>query len=147
MTTIAIRHGIMAADSSIWEGSLFVGRKQKVLRTSNGTLLATCGYSGMSDPFAEWVNAGEPADNLPRLPPDTDFSALVLYPDEQVFTFDGRFMRQRVKADFYALGSGEAFALGAMHAGASAEDAIKAACEFDAWSRGPVQSERLFWKR
>lgn len=143
MTTIAIRDGIMAADTSVWEGC-YRGSKQKIVRTSLGHLFATCGDSGITERLAKWIEDGESEDRLPRIVEKTDFAALVLYRDGSVGHYTERFMRSMIDGPFFALGSGNEFALGAMAMGASAEKAVEIACQFDPWSRGPVQVERLY---
>ena len=105
--------------------------------------MATCGDSDMAIPFFNWLNEGAKAEQLPRIPEKSDFAAVVLYRDGSLGCFTERFLRMDVEADFYALGSGEQFALGAMAMGADAEQAVIVACQFDPWSRGPFQIERL----
>ena len=41
-------------------------------------------------------------------------------------------------AEFYAFGSGDAFAMGAMAMGATAEQAVEVATRFDVYSGGPI---------
>ena len=105
--------------------------------------MATCGDSDMAIPFFNWLNEGASAEKIPRIPEKSDFAAVVLYRDGSLGCFTERFLRMDVEADFYALGSGEQFALGAMAMGATAEQAVGIACQFDPWSRGPFQIEHL----
>jgi hypothetical protein len=138
MTTIAVRNGIMVATGATWT-SIYRGQRPKIMRTREGALTASCGDSDMALPFFNWLDAGADQKNLPRTPDKSDFAAMVLYPDGSVSVFTERFLKQDAAADFYALGSGEQFALGAMGVGASAEEAVQVACYFDPWSRGPLQ--------
>lgn len=61
-----------------------------------------------------------------------------------VFHRDGRIELHEVggaftlTASYYAVGSGRDQALGAMHAGASADDAVRAAIAHDVWTSGDV---------
>ncbi len=142
MTTIAIRNGVMAATDATWT-SIYRGSRHKIMRTRDGALIASCGESDMAIPFFRWFDNGAHQDRLPRTPEKSDFCAIVLHATGKVQVFTERFLPQDVSAPFYAIGSGEQFALGAMAIGASADKAVQVACEFDPWSRGPIQVEML----
>lgn len=144
MTTIAFRNGVMASDTMLSGDNLVRGKSEKILRTpSAGHLVALCGASTMVLPFAVWIELGEPQDALPRLPPDSEFAAFVAYADGRFAVFSQKFLPQFAQAEFHATGSGNEVALGAMAMGASAEEAVRVACQFDPWSREPVQVEHL----
>jgi hypothetical protein len=142
MTTIAFRDGIMAADTMMSQ-SVYRGRCLKITRTGAGDLVALCGDSGMAHPFAAWIDAGLPRDGLPRMPTGTDFGAFVAFADGRFAVFSEKCLPQFVEAEFHAMGSGNEVAIGAMAMGASAEEAVKIACQFDPWSREPIQVEHL----
>ena len=142
MTTIAIRDGVMAATTAVWT-SIYRGDSPKIMRTKDGALIATCGDSDMAGPFLAWFEAGADSERIPRIPEKSDFAAIVLLPDESVICFTERFLPMHVSGSFHAMGSGDQLALGAMAHGATAEEAVFVACEFDPWSRAPVQVEFL----
>ncbi len=143
MTTIAIRNGVMAADTMISDANLVRGFTSKIFRTAGGHLLAVCGHASMSLPFAAWIERGAPDDDLPRFPEGADFAAIVAYADGRVAVFSEKFLPQFLTAEFHTMGSGGEVALGAMAMGASAEEAVRVACRFDPWSREPIQVEML----
>jgi len=143
MTTIAFRDGIMAADTMISDSNVVRGRTSKVIRATQGHLLAVCGHSAMSLPFAAWIERREPQDDLPRLPAGADFAAIVAYIDGRVAVFSEKFLPQFVVAEFHSMGSGGEVALGAMAMGASADEAVRIACRFDPWSREPIEFHAL----
>ena len=141
MTTLVYRDGVLAADSQAGIGPYQVpGTTRKVGTLRDGRLVAFVGSCAGGANFIRWLNAGSPNDP-PRLGRDTvvvvvnlDGTVLV-HEDEGVF--DGN------DAPFLAWGSGLAPALGALHVGASAVEAVKAATLVDSASGGPVQSVRL----
>lgn len=50
------------------------------------------------------------------------------------------------KDGYYGVGSGASFALGALYAGASLENAVKIACQLSIYSGGPLQVETQYSK-
>lgn len=143
MTTIAFRDGIMAATTAAWT-SIYQGSGPTIFRTRDGGLVAMCGDTNMARSFVRWIEANEDEAQIPRIPEKTDFGAIVVGRNGVVGRFTESFQRQDIDAEFHALGSGSLLALGAMAMGASAEKAVEIACQFDPWSRGPVQVERLY---
>lgn len=88
--------------------------------------------------FLGWLASMETIAQ-PKL--DESFAALVWNPrDKVLLRYECKLWPHVVEAPFYASGSGREYALAAMHLGHSAEVAVAVACEFDVWSRGPVQS-------
>ena len=55
---------------------------------------------------------------------------------------DGDGCRLDVTRSFYAIGSGAHFALGALHRGRTAEEAVRVAEVFDQYTGGPVEVVR-----
>jgi hypothetical protein len=50
----------------------------------------------------------------------------------------------RTEDGFYAVGSGAAYALGALAAGANPEQAVSISCKFSVYSSGPLQKEEQY---
>lgn len=156
MTTIAFRDGVLAADSRETSGC-----------EDSGQLAATCvkmfrvgpfvvALQGDTTPGIAWLNwftgmygifklKHVPA--LDQVQPDlvaqflereADFTAVVLHPDGALFIYDEWGIPQRITAPYYAVGSGAKVAYGAMHNGATAEDAVAAACVHDPYTSGPI---------
>ena len=152
MTTIAFRSGILAADSRVTvhteEGGArvfdcdklfrkrgtFLGREQDVI-------LATAGESASGMAFVDWFGSGRDVPDI-FVHGDADFTVLVLSEDG-LFEFDKWCRGEKVKNEFYAVGSGAKAALGAMHMGASARKAVEVACKVDPYTAGPVVTMRL----
>lgn len=151
MTTIAFRDGVMAADSAIFMGDRRVGDAVKIVRI-DGDLL---GVAGSSDCRALYDLLNEypfpSAEQIAAL--KCDFSAIFAHSADDVtyMTCDwinGQWLGQAIKVQGayqmgIAIGSGSAYATGAMYVGAGAVDAVAAACKFDAWSGQPIQSLKL----
>jgi hypothetical protein len=68
---------------------------------------------------------------------------LVVYPTGRVFYWDGSPTFVEMHGPFFAAGSGQDFALGAMAAGADARRAVEIAIQFDTQSGGRVDIRRL----
>lgn len=141
MTTIAYRDGILAADTGVTAGRSRLGNVAKIARREDGALAAVCGGAAFGFAFLTWFRdrSLSPAAPPPELKEDKDSmdAAAIFYPDGSIELFEpqGRFP---VEAPYFARGSGRPEALGAMHHGASAEEAIRAAMAHDDSTWGDV---------
>ena len=146
MTTIVFRDGIMATDSRAYSGDNSpIGFKKKLHVLPNRALVASSGHGGQTDAFAKWciqaVNKGHflPARAHHRI----GVQALLVWTDGTVHYWDSRCFTGALEARFFAIGSGKEFALGALHAGATAEEAVRIASEYDSLTGGPIQTAKL----
>ena len=140
MTTIAVRDGIMAADSATSAGNVRLGSTtKKIRRLSNGWLFASCGGTGDGCKLDRWIEEGMPRDSEPKV--DDGVLALAITPDGRVLHFDSSMIAYEIDAPYHAIGSGWELAFGAMAHGANAAEAVEAACMHDTGSHGPVQVE------
>lgn len=140
MTTIAYRAGVLAADSLISYQSYTNGSRPKIT-TCGDFLVAMAGPARYRRPLEEWIMEGHPPDQVPKVLIDNEdkFNALIVDKDGLAHEFDNGFLLP-VFADYTAVGSGSLLALGAMAHGASAEEAVIAACLHDKSSGGPVSA-------
>ena|SRR5687768_13962526 len=136
MTTITFREGIMAADSRMTLGGAVIGNVVKIVRRDDGALCGGCGRLAWLQAFHEWFLNGE-QDDLPDV--DEDSMGLIARPKKPLQAFEEAGTYEW-KTPYFAMGSGRRFALGAMYAGASAQEAVKAAIKFDIYSGGKVIS-------
>lgn len=136
MTTIAYRGGVLAADSLGTSGGYRDGHCVKI-RKIGPLLIAGCGTSAICEQFVDWVKNGMNGDS-PWTGKDAG-NSLVVCPDDTMLVF-GQNGPWRSYSDFYALGSGELLALGAMAHGATAHQAVEAAIRFDCHSGGPIRT-------
>lgn len=147
MTTIAYRNGILAADSrettSDESAGDYAGKCVKLIRLPKG-IVALQGDSGAGMAWLDWYGKGQSDDALAAHIRSTqaDFTAVVLS-TAGLWVWDSWLIPQRVTARFYAVGSGTKAALGALHMGASAVQAVKVACKIDPWSAPPIVSMSL----
>jgi len=137
VTTIAYRDGVLAGDSRVTNGDLICPETvTKVIKLPNGSLLGCAGT--LRDVF-ELRNALVEKHPLPDLKKVT---ALLITPDEQLWSYD-RTTWNEMDAPYYAIGSGEQFALAALWMGADAVQAVKCGIHFDKNSGGRVRTVRL----
>lgn len=136
MTVIAYRDGVMASDSGVFSQGTIMPWGRKVCRGPDGVLYGGVGDVALCSEFLRRVAAGE--DFL--LPQDkgdgADFSVLIVRGDEVSWLLPGGEVRL-FDAPYAAIGAAMDVAIGAMWAGASAEDAVRA-CLLHSQSAGGV---------
>jgi hypothetical protein len=151
MTAIAYRDGVMAADSLTGGEHIRRGTDHKIARSSAGTIAGAAGYAGMCSEFRRWVQTGRIdewieggfPEPLPIKAERNGFGAIVVTAAGRVICVDYEGRAIEIDAPFYVEGSAEEILLGAMAAGAGAEDAVRIAIQYDRGCGGPVQVERL----
>lgn len=138
MTVIAYRDGVLAADSAFVQCDHMWGTAEKIWRRDDGTLIGAHGTAGFCEAFKTWVMDGEEGD-APQSEKEKgeQSDGLIVRPDGsiEIHTPDGVIP---FKGPFYAMGSGEGIALGAMASGMSAAEAAAMACEYNIYCGGPV---------
>jgi hypothetical protein len=159
MTVIAYssKHKILAADSRCSDAAgMHITNCQKIFRLSNGSLLGTAGDSDDRD-VRDLL-----AKSSPRKMPTRgqlaelkgQFSGIIVFPKGHVFTVDiwhrefdheGEWAAgvDSIRDEIVAVGCGAQFAYGAMEAGATPIEAVRAACRRDTACALPVQWEHL----
>jgi 20S proteasome alpha/beta subunit len=141
MTTIVYRAGILASDSRAYSGgSTPIGFKQKIWQLDDGTMFGiSTVHPGLSEQVAAWIASGQDRDYLP--PVDPNFTAILVDPDGQVFmALDSYFFTGPLEAEYFAIGSGDHYAMGALAMGAGAVEAVEIAKVHDAWTDGKICS-------
>lgn len=157
MTVVAYssKHRILAADSRCSSTALdkHVTDMQKVFRLKNGALLGIAGEADVRDLCA--LLARTTPRKLPTRAQLADLKneheALLVFPNGQVFGIEVNFDKHQgwkgevvaIRDRLVAIGCGNAFAYGAMEAGANPIEAVRAACKRDLFCALPVQWERL----
>lgn len=140
MTIITYRDGIMAADrmTFLYGTTRSPGLVTKIDRLRDGSLFSGAGKRAERANMRNWL------ENPEGERPDTDDTTCILVrPDGTITVFDGNDDLELGDVPFYAIGTGGAAALGAMYAGASAEDAVRIACKIAPFCGEPIQVERL----
>ena len=144
MTTIAVRDGVMAADTL---GNQMGKRAatQKLFR-ADGAVIGICGYWSDAKVFVDWYVAGADRENLPewRLQGDekVEFEALVLT-KEGIHWWSFLLVPERLRENFWSIGSGSQAALAALYLDCGAEDAVRIAMKVDPATGGDVESMEL----
>ena len=139
MTTIAYRKGTMAADTRAYAGkSLPIGSKHKIEKLDDGTLIGvSTTQPGGAENVRRWYKEGcqkEVDYNLPD-----NFELLAVKANGEVYYGKDAYMiTGPLEGEFFAIGSGQDFALGAMAGYHHAEKAIEIACLLDVWSSLPI---------
>ncbi len=141
MTIIAFKEGVMASDSLICQDNKRIGSIKKIFELPN----ATVGLAGTWQhciTFLAWFKNNADLTNLPKdfHEEKWDFEALVYNKTTKaVELYTNAFTPDIIEADWYAIGMGADFALGAMAAGVSAETAVEIAIIFSIDCGGKVQ--------
>jgi hypothetical protein len=143
MTLIAYKAGVLAADSAVWQGDIFVGLRTKILRLEDGGLYAAAGLVPNIHSSYEWIKWGAPLDRKPEKLDQDSFGAVWIKPDGALWRINYRFELYEDAGDVAAEGCMTEFMLGAMRAGASSERAVCLAIEYSNIGRPPVCCEAL----
>ncbi|MFF0923734.1 peptidase S14 [Rhizobium leguminosarum] len=121
---------LMIADSRATSGSHHpIGAKRKINRIAAGPLKGallgvTTRQPGMGEHFTEWVTAGMSKDAFGTR--ESEVEAILVKVDRSVFFFNGCFYPSGpLEDDFFTIGSGSEYALGAFRGGADAFEAVK----------------------
>ena len=144
MTIIAVKDGIMAADSFMFSGGVgFPSASPKITRGSLG-LIGMAGGTNDCWAVSQWWRRGCTDASPTLLKGDDGIVGLILKLDGSVWYFDDR-LRPHPSIGPAAVGNNDAatFCEGALFAGLSAEEAVRLTIKHCAYAGGDVQVERL----
>lgn len=136
MTTIAasLDHQMIAADSRCsTDGWMFNVPK---LRTGPNTVYGAAG---------EWqqiLKFYAALEQNAEIPSECDVTVMELR-SEAIYIYDGSLTCFPIKERFWAIGSGAAYAIAAMHLGKSPVEAVEIAALFDPGTGGPIDHMRI----
>jgi hypothetical protein len=147
-----VKSGVIAADGSSWQIDVLVQEdKRKIVRSFDGALGAASGVSSDAHSFQSWfmvtsslVERVAATVEFLALDEKAEFSAIWIEPDGDVWkiAYGGR-SHPVSKDQPQAIGGAWEMALGAMYAGASAEQAVSICASRHRYSGGRVFVERL----
>ena len=155
MTTIAYRDGIMASEGKMTLGDMIIKLDTEKVFWVNNHLVGVCGRARAINTFVSWLQKqtdyhivnSEVGDLVDLIPPvledDEGYTALVVTPSRQVLMYEGNTPIDMGIDVPMSVGSGSCFALASMKTGASAEEAVKVACELDVYSGGEITVVQL----
>ena len=140
VTTIAYRDGILAVDSQVSDGNRFDGTMQKWAR-GHGWIAA---MAGAANRFEVMKTVTIDPENVPAFEKTalSENEELIIVTEAGVFFCNSNGLL-KFDADFYVAGSGGSLAMGAMAAGATAEQAVQIACKYDIKTCEPVHVLRV----
>ena len=139
LTTIAANSRTMAGDTVTLHDDI-KGSYRKVYVVQDMVVgIAGCMDSGTL--FVQWCERGMNSKSKPRNLAD-EFTGLILN-ESGLYEYRNFMVPMKIERECWAIGSGAKAALGAMHMGASPEQAVQIACEIDLVSEGPVFTEEL----
>lgn len=139
---------LMVADSRAYSGSPHpMGTKMKIHRITDGPFkgallgITSC-VPGMGEEFKQWVTEGMSKEAFG--PSDPQFEALLVQTDGSVIYFnDAYYPSGPLESDYFTIGSGGKYALGAIRAGAHPLNAVGVAIACDPFCGLPVVSLSL----
>lgn len=138
MTTIAYRDGVMAGDSGNFVGDVYLNTAKKVFR-HKGHLYGMCGEAAENLAFKAWIKSGSDGKR-----PSMKCGVIIeITPKGKIKLWENDNPPYRFKGPFIANGAGGDIAFGAMGSGATAEQAVEAACKMHAFTVGPVRTVKL----
>src|SRR5690242_16720831 len=146
MTTIAVNHECMAADTRVSdEGTGFSYPATKIFRIGH-SLFGTAGHGSMSLVMIEWLKTTQRnRDRLYKQWADYEreqFWLVELNPSG-IFLWDGWGVPEKVLRKTFAIGSGAKSAMTLLDRGETPEEAVKGASDHDIYTHAPVQVEYL----
>lgn len=142
MTIIAVRDGVMAADTRIVHADSGITRGTKLFRKRIGRRDHILGFSGSLSAammYYDWYGSKAlMPEALRNLDVDANSFGVLILIGKDLYEGDSMCRPVEVEQKFHAIGSGAQAALGAMRHGASAYEAANIACEIDSACGRPV---------
>lgn len=146
MTTIACTKTEIACDLQITSGTSKFKGKSKIYSyepsdfCNEEHMIGFCGTIQAGYRMLEWI--ADPGERKP--PKGGSCEYLVLTRSGKMFCFQEVDNWIEIDEEFYSIGSGSYFALGAMQAGSSASEAVKIASKYD--TNTGMGVERFGWE-
>lgn len=145
MTAIAAKVGVgMAADTGQFMSNVYMTGAKKLWRLNDGSLFGGVGLSFLTKKYVEFFNGER------RKPPNlqeigaTEAEVIgLLLTRKQIYVVETDASLTPTHSDYFALGAGMEFCLGAMFAGLSPDEAVRAAMKHCQHVAGEVVFERI----
>jgi len=156
VTTIVVdfRAGVIAADTQNTDKANTAYRCKKIERLSDGRYFLGSGHLLTIGKVRRWAEAGFAEAKRPdfgemfgKRSDEFGFSCIVINRDGTAVLVDDEMEPQPVHDAYLAIGSGGAYAIGALDAGASAEKSVQIACGRDLYTSAPVDVETITFPR
>lgn len=141
MTAIAYRDGIIAADTNACTDDIVVGQLHKIAKRGDAIAGAT-GTSIAVDSFLRSFMARTDKDFRLEDKDAEDFQGIIVEQNGTIWNVEAS-GKHPITAPFFALGAARGILIGAMAAGASAEEAVRIAIQYDCLCGGEVETYAL----
>lgn len=138
MTTVVCDRRGMAADKRMSDSGIPAFKTTKIQRV-NGSLIGFCGNAEQALQFIEWRRNPGPKPTFS----EACFEALELTAGGDLLWWGAEMVAVTVEDDFFAIGSGAPYAMGALAAGLSMKKAIQIAAQYDSATGAEVQTMTL----
>ena len=132
----------MAADTGVWHHNTVPYHIKKIMRV-NGSLVAATGRTGLVTKFYQWVAEGMNGEFDRSEAGDGGFHGIIVGPDGRVLQVEIMGPALSYNAPFYVMGAPHEIMLGAMAAGATAQQAVEIAIRWTDGAAGGIQVEKL----
>ncbi len=144
MTTIAYRDGWLVGEGRETAGKrIDTDRLIKIHRLPDGSLFGAAGPSHTIMGLLTEVRKISTQKKRTLNPfPAKNVQALLLCSSGYKYYFEGNTWNE-MDEEYFAIGSGSDYALAAMDAGATAEEAVKIACKRDPFSGGKIRKQKV----
>ena len=141
MTTIVYRDGMMSADSRAYRGGKgWLGTKVKVYKHKGVLVGSSSSVVGLTELIKKWIMSDSPDELLRLVPPDSHIDILAVYPNGEAMFMDTSLLPAYVVNEYYAIGSGNEYAMGALAMGASSKEAVRVAAMFDPFTGNKINT-------
>jgi len=146
------RHRIMASDSRMTDSGSHLTTCKKIFRAKTGALLGLAGDGDARDIVRLFERRTKMPSRATLAALEGELAMIVARPDGQLFRVCVYYLPAvsawigeviEIADPFVAIGTGAAYAYGAMSAGADPIKAVEIACRWDVLCGLPVQSEKL----
>jgi hypothetical protein len=144
MTVIAYRDGVIAVDSQLtYHETKAPSGFNKLTKLRDGSFIAVSGDLCKAMAFVRRLDAGLDRPSIDPAPMEGGGGAarLDLKRNKVIVYEEGGYYELDTKG-FYAWGIGAPIAMGAMDMGATAEQAVNAACRISLWCDFPIRTNK-----
>jgi ATP-dependent protease HslVU (ClpYQ) peptidase subunit len=140
VTTVVLRKdkksGIVTMAADTYVTGSWPDKKYKKIQKIGNALVGVCGTVNNAERFFEWCKQGMPEDTPPRC--TGEFEGITYTQEGGTYLWVDSGTPVKIKTDFVAIGCGATYATGALCMGATAEQAIKIAAEYDEYTKLPL---------
>lgn len=139
MTTIAYDGKTIAADGLSVSGTERRSSAARKVISAHGRIYAFTGLFALFPILVEWHAAGADPSETPEVRDEGGWTLIVIESVGPVKMYTRSVpYPEAIDADKFAVGSGQDYALGALHAGLSAKDAVEIAAKIDTNTGGEI---------